>query len=74
MPLVNNVFNIRVNNISSNGTVDFGSAIYKGLAANNKIVGGQRHLGDMFNSPVIDSANFNFANDPGVNDQTQSQL
>ena len=74
MPHVNNIFNIRVNNVSSNGSVNFGNVIHKGHMANSKMVGGQTILGDTFNSPVIYSYNRNLLNDPDVNDQAQAQL
>ncbi len=74
MALVNNIFNIRVNNVSSNGSVNFGNVIVKGNMANSKMIGGQTIVGDSFNSPSVYNFNRNIANDPDVNDQAQAQL
>lgn len=71
MPHVNNIFNIKVNNVSSNGSINFGNTIHKGHSANTKSVGGQTVIGDA--SP---SANFgkNLVSDPDLIDQPQKQL
>ncbi|WP_202078430.1 spore germination protein [Caldalkalibacillus salinus] len=71
MPHVNNIFNIKVNNVSSNGSINFGNTIHKGHKADSKSVGGQTVIGDA--SPA---ANFdkNIVKDPDVLDQPQKQF
>ncbi|WP_166246486.1 spore germination protein [Paenibacillus turpanensis] len=74
MPHVNNIYNIKVNNISSNGSVDFGSAIYKGLSANAKSQGGQTIVGNSIYSPNSYSGNASWVTDPDAVDQGSKQL
>ena len=74
MTHVNNIFNIRVNNVSSNGSVNFGNVILKGNSANSKAVGGQSVIGDLVNSPANHNFNKNLNNDPDVIDQPQTQV
>ncbi len=71
MPHVNNIFNIKINNISSNGSVNFGNTIHKGHNANQKQVGGQTIIGDA--SPSV-MAGKNFVKDPDFVDQPQKQV
>lgn len=74
MPHINNIFNIRINNISSNGSVNFGNVIIKGNSANAKSVGGQSVTGDLIASPANHNFNKNIANDPDLIDQPQTQV
>lgn len=69
MTHVNNIFNIRINNISSNGSVNFGNVIIKNNTANSKAVGGQSVIGDSFASPANHNFNKNLMNDPDLIDQ-----
>lgn len=71
MPHINNIFNIKINNISSNGSVNFGNTIHKGHSANAKSVGGQTVIGDASPSSMIDK---NLVSDPDLIDQPQKQL
>lgn len=74
MTHINNIFNIRVNNVSSNGSINFGNVIHKGHTANSKSVGGQTVIGDSLYSPANHNFNRNIANDPDVVDQPESQI
>jgi hypothetical protein len=71
MTHINNIFNIKVNNVSSNGSINFGNVIHKGHAANSKSVGGQTVIGDASPSSMIDK---NAVADPDLVDQPQKQL
>ncbi|MCR8843895.1 MULTISPECIES: spore germination protein [Paenibacillus] len=50
MPNVFNIFNIRVNAISSNGSVNLGNTIIKGNTTETKSVGGNSVVGDCTSS------------------------
>jgi hypothetical protein len=67
----NNIFNIKIDNISSNGNLNFGNVIQEGLLANSKSVGGQSVIGDLSPSGMV---NGNIVTDPDAVDQPQSQL
>lgn len=71
MPHINNIFNIKVNNVSSNGSINFGNTIHKGHKSDSKSIGGQTVIGDC--SPAV---NFdkNVVSDPDLIDQPQKQL
>ncbi len=71
---INNIFNIRINSVSSNGSVNFGNVILKGNSANAKEVGGQSIIGDTFASPANHNLVRNVMNDPDVIDQQQNQV
>ena len=73
MAHINNIYALRINNISSNGSVNFGNVIHKGHSANSKSVGGQVVIGDAFNSPA-NNFEKNLVSDPNVFDQTQAQV
>lgn len=73
MPHINNIFNFRVNNISSNGSINFGNTIHKGHKADSKSVGGQTVIGDSLNSPST-NIDKNIVSDPDLIDQPQKQL
>jgi hypothetical protein len=73
MTHVNNIFGIRINNVSSNGSVNFGNVIHKGHSANSKSVGGQTIIGDAFNSSA-NNFDKNLVSDPDLLDQPQSQV
>jgi len=72
MPHINNIFNIRINSVSSNGSVNFGDVIIKGNSANEKSVGGQSISGDLIASPANNNFSKNIANDPDLIDQSQT--
>jgi hypothetical protein len=74
MPHINNIFNIRINNVSSNGSVNFGNVIMKGNSANAKSVGGQSVTGDLIASPANHNFSKNIMNDPDVIDQPQTTI
>ncbi len=46
MPTVNNIFNIKITSISSNGSINFGNTLHKGHVSNEKGVGGFSVVGD----------------------------
>ncbi|MBA4495413.1 spore germination protein [Paenactinomyces guangxiensis] len=46
MGTVNNIFNLKINNVSSSGIVNFGSSINIAPESYNKIVGGATPIGD----------------------------
>lgn len=46
MPTVNNIFNVKISNVSSNGSINFGNTLHKGYSANQKSVGGFSVIGD----------------------------
>lgn len=74
MSHINNIFNIRVNSVSSNGSINFGNVIIKGNSANSKSVGGQSVIGDMIRSAAYDYFNKSVMNDPDLIDQSSKQL
>ncbi|MUK88548.1 hypothetical protein GMD78_09115 [Ornithinibacillus sp. L9] len=69
----NNIFGIRINNVVSNGSVNFGNTWHTGHQANLKVNVGYWHSGDANNSP-LQFNNVNYANDSDINDQVQKQL
>lgn len=71
MTHINNIFNIKINNISSNASVNFGNTIHKGQIANEKSVGGQTVIGDASPSSMFDK---NVVSDPDFIDQPQKQI
>lgn len=70
---VNNIFNVKIDNISSNGSVNFGNVIHKGHTANSKSVGGQTVIGDSLIRPVT-YFDKNLVGDPDFVDQPSKQL
>lgn len=71
MANVYNIFNIRVNNVSNGGAVNFGNNIFRGNSANQKAVGGNTIMGDASPSVNVDRNN---VNDPDVTDQTTTNV
>jgi hypothetical protein len=71
MPNINNIFNIKVNNIANNGSINFGNTIHKGNSADSKSVGGNSVIGDASPSSNMDR---NVVFDPDFIDQPKSQL
>lgn len=71
MPVVNNIFNIKILNISSGSSVNFGNNLLKGFTADSKSVGGSTVIGD---ASLSNSTEFNNANDSDVFDQPSSQI
>jgi hypothetical protein len=69
MPHLNNIANIRINNVFANGNVNMGDALLEGTSANAEGVGGQSIIGDEFASPVTHDFILNFNNDPDIIDQ-----
>lgn len=67
---VNNVFNFQINNVSSNGTLDFGNTILRGHSINQQQTGGQNVVGPAILSPRQDFS-LNLLNDPSFIDQPQ---
>ncbi|WP_247747437.1 spore germination protein [Alkalihalobacillus sp. BA299] len=70
MPVINNIFNIKINNVASNGSVNFGNAAFDGNNVNFKSQGMNTTVGDA--SPQW-SPSSNWANDSDFNDQVQSE-
>lgn len=71
MPNVFNVFNIRINNVSNGGAVNFGDTLFNNNAANQKAVGGNTIMGDA--SPSLNN-DTNLVNDQDVEDQGHEQV
>jgi hypothetical protein len=65
MPNVYNIFNIRINNVSNGGAVNFGDNLFSNNAANQKAVGGNTIMGDASPSVNVDN---NLVNDPDEED------
>ncbi|WP_166246488.1 spore germination protein [Paenibacillus turpanensis] len=74
MSHINNIYNLRVNNVSSNGSINFGNVIHKGHNANSKSIGGQTIIGDSYYSPAISNYNRNYTVDPDMLDQVSKQI
>ncbi|TVY10259.1 spore germination protein [Paenibacillus cremeus] len=68
MAFVFNIFNIKVNGVTSNGNLDFGNVVQSGHNAYSKIVGGNIAVGDF--SPSS-SVMVNGVFDPDFSDQGQ---
>jgi hypothetical protein len=66
MKPIRNIVNLKVNNVSSNGSINFGPTIHKGLNANSKEVGGQSVIGD---GNFAWSNEKNIISDPDIVDQ-----
>lgn len=71
MPTVNNIFNIKILNVATNGSVNFGNTLHKGHTANQKRVGGMYPIGD---ASLNISKQANPVNDPDFVDQPTSQV
>jgi len=71
---LNRIFNLVVQNVSSNGSINMANAIVKGGAANDESVGGQEVFGDQIDSVLYDAFNLGVQNDPDLIDQQQSQV
>ncbi|MBT2678971.1 spore germination protein [Bacillus sp. ISL-35] len=68
MPYQINIFNIKVNGISSNGNLDIGPTVHNSHTSNNKNFGVNLSLGDF--SPSSSFQNTGVF-DPDVSDQDQ---
>lgn len=68
MPVVNNIFNIKVNNVSSNGSISFGNTLHNSHTSNSKLQGTNSSIGDF--SPTSAMTN-NHTIDNDVSDQDQ---
>lgn len=66
VPNVYNIFNVRINNVSNGGAVNFGDNLFSNNAANQKAVGGNTIMGDASPSVNVDN---NLVNDPDEEDQ-----
>ncbi len=71
MGTINNIFNIRINAVSSAASVNFGNTINIGSESNTKAVGGANNIGDLARS--LDNER-NLYIDPDVADQTRTGL
>lgn len=69
MPHLNNIANIRINNVLAGGNVNMGDAIFEGSSANTEATGGQSILGDEYASPVNHNFELNYDNDADIIDQ-----
>lgn len=70
---INNIFGIRINNVSNNAAISYGNAAHKGHQANVKLNSGYTQPGDANFSP-LQFNNSNISNDPDVIDTPQSQV
>lgn len=70
---VNNIFGIRINQSSSNASMNYGNAAHKGHQANLKMNAGYWQPGDANFSPVQFNS-LNVSNDPDILDQPQAQV
>lgn len=70
---INNIFGIKINSASTNGSINFGNTLMKGNQANVKGNVGYLQPGDAVFSP-LQFNNANFTNDPDGIDQPQSQI
>lgn len=68
---INNLFNLKVNALFSNATMNMGNAIHKGHSANVQLIGRQIIIGDLSPSGMIDG---NAVTDPDIIDQPQVQV
>ncbi len=71
---LNNIFNIQLISVTSNGSVNMGDAIIDGSDADAKEVGGQSFVGDRFLSIMRHDGVVNVSIDPDVIDQQQNQI
>lgn len=71
MPTINNIYNIKILDVSNNGSVNFGNTLHKGHSANQKSVGGSSVTGD---GSLTMSREQNRVNDPDFIDQPNKQL
>ncbi len=70
---MNNIVGIRLNDLSENASVNFGSSVLKGFQGNIKNNTGYLHPGDANFSP-LQFNNANLYNDPAILDQAQAQV
>ncbi|TVY07032.1 spore germination protein [Paenibacillus cremeus] len=68
MAFIFNIFNIKVNGVTSNANLDFGNVVQSGHNAYSKIVGGNIAVGDFSPSTSLMS---NGVQDMDVSDQGQ---
>lgn len=68
---INNMFNLKVNTLFSNATMNMGNAIHKGHSANVQFIGRQAIIGDLSPSGMI---NGNAVADPDLIDEAQVQV
>lgn len=68
MSCVINIYSIKVNSISGNGSVNMGPVFHNSHTANTKATGGNTSVGDQ--SPTFGYMN-NQTVDPDVNDQNE---
>ncbi|UOQ45088.1 spore germination protein [Halobacillus salinarum] len=69
MPSINNIYNIKVNSISHNGSVNIGDALHNSPTANSKATGQNTSYGD---AAPASAGMENVYIDPDVEDQGQS--
>ncbi|TLS34960.1 spore germination protein [Pseudalkalibacillus caeni] len=68
MPVINNIFNIKVNSIANNGSISFGNTYHSNHTANSKLQGANTSVGDF--APANSMASNN-AFDPDVTDMAE---
>ncbi|TLS34959.1 spore germination protein [Pseudalkalibacillus caeni] len=68
MPVFNNIFNSKINNVTNNGSIIYGNGFNNSHTANTKAVGSNTTLGDF--SPANGLTNNNYI-DPDISDQGQ---
>lgn len=65
MPSIINIYSLKINNVSNNGSINIGDALHNAHTANTKSQGSNASFGDI--SPA-DSTMENVFIDPDVND------
>ncbi|WP_028399089.1 spore germination protein [Ectobacillus panaciterrae] len=68
MTIAINIFNVKVNGISKNGSFDVGTTVHNSHTANSKTVGACLTLGDF---SINNSVAINGYIDPDISDQDQ---
>jgi hypothetical protein len=70
---MNNIYGIRINNTTNNGSLNYGNSLHKGYQANTQANEGYLQPGDANYSP-LQFNNTNVTSDPDINDQGQTQV
>ncbi|MFQ3545969.1 spore germination protein [Halobacillus rhizosphaerae] len=66
MPSINNIYNIKINSISNNGSINIGDALHNAHTANSKTTGQNSSFGD---AAPASAGMENVYIDPDGNDQ-----
>ena len=71
MPTVNNIFNIKILSVASNGSINFGNTLHRGHSNIEKGVGGNSIIGD---AGLAQNRETNFVSDPDLLEQVNKQV